>query len=37
MDFDAPSPSRARRALLAGFTDEEIDRLMKAAALSSAY
>src|SRR6266478_850751 len=37
IDFDATLTISRETRLLAGFTDEEIDRLMKAAALSSAY
>ena len=37
IDFDATLTISRETRLLAGFTDEEIDRLMKAAARSSAY
>jgi uncharacterized ferritin-like protein (DUF455 family) len=37
VDFDATLTISRETRLLAGFTDEEIDRLMKAAARSSAY
>jgi len=37
MDFDATLTISRETRLLAGFTDEEIDRLMEAAARSSAY
>jgi hypothetical protein len=37
LDFDATLTISRETRLLAGFSEEEIDRLMKAAARSSAY